>query len=139
MNNHKLKEGQIRSVFCPFSNQRKQANSLDVAGKERPAIIIKILEHDIWVLEITKSCRGTKYEVKVDQCDLKIGNLPYLSYVRLDKIHTISKEAVGREYGVVRFKKITEIKDRFFALLEQKTEDSTSKSKTFQRPSKPQS
>lgn len=90
-------------VRFPFSDMTSR--------KYRPALVVGRAEfNDIIVSQITSSDYGKRNIVGITGQDFLSGSLPTDSYVRPDKLFTLSHKLVVRKLGKLRKTKIGEVK-----------------------------
>ena len=90
-------------------------------GRVRPALVISndILNQSasatLTVVPITTKARKLRSYLRVDPPD---GGLPSVSYLICDQVRTISKERLGRRYGILSRTALAEVETRLKFLLD---------------------
>ena len=130
-------KGEIVSALCRFSEeQNSKTGAVENANaKHRPAVVISDLGNNLIVCEITKAKREAQFELSLFRQDFKTGAMPFKSYIRADKIQTVSKVNIGRQYGILKYDKVKEIIETIHRIVD--LSSSVQKSKALQRPPKP--
>lgn len=143
--NNDYKKGDVVSVYIRNHSSKASEiyettdnNLLTDEGKDRPAIILNSdSEYDDYVVCITSTKSKHKHSLKLVNKDFKEGKLITLdfddSYVRYNKIYTISKEHIRFKRGTLTDEKFSEITEKIKNLLD----ESESVLPQFQRPIKP--
>ncbi len=103
--------GSVILVRFPFS---------DLSSKKyRPALVVAKAEFDdIIVCQITSSSYGKKNIVTIAEKDFLSGTLPVNSFIRPDKLFTLSSQLVARKLGKISDEKMAEVKRSLARLLE---------------------
>jgi mRNA interferase MazF len=84
--------------------------------KKRPAIVIVNLEgEDIILCQITSSKR--KNSILINNTDFEFGKIKNNSFVRIEKIFTLSKEKILYIVGKLKKEKIIEIENQLINLI----------------------
>ena len=102
-----LEQRIICLVPIPFTNLH--------STKKRPVLIISNTDYnqrteDILVMAITSNIKMRKYSTLISYKDMETGNLLKQSLVRVDKIYSINKSLVVKEFGKINICKFDEIK-----------------------------
>ncbi len=71
---------------------------------------------DLIVSAVISNIRGLKTEDVLDSENMIEGQLPKISWVRADKIYTLSKGMIVKKYGTVDSTKVMEVKIRLMKL-----------------------
>jgi mRNA interferase MazF len=88
-------------------------------AKRRPAAILATLEgEDLIVCQITSS-RSDKYSISLEDKDFKQGSLKQSSFIRPNRIFTISKSAVNYKIGSLKHEKLRDILEKLISILKQ--------------------
>lgn len=108
------KQGDILLIPIPFSNLS--------SSKRRPVLVLSNnsynkLSEDIVVAAITSNIRGLDFETLINNEHLIIGRLPKTSCVRSDKIYTLSKNIVIKNYGQVSRELIQDVVQKVNCLI----------------------
>jgi len=93
------RQGDILLVPVPFTDLS--------TNKRRPVLVISNddynnITEDVIVAAITSNLTDKKYAVIITNEDLESGNLKVTSYIRGDKIFTISQTIVMNKFGTVK-------------------------------------
>jgi mRNA interferase MazF len=81
--------------------------------KKRPVLIISNdnynqISDDVLVMGITSNIEPRKYTVLIDDGDMETGTLLSLSMIRTDKIYSINKHLIIKNFGKLNNKKFEE-------------------------------
>lgn len=107
----RLTAGEIILVRFPFSDLTSR--------KYRPALVVAVAEFsDIIVCQITSSKYGKRNIVQITKGDFLSGGLPVKSYIRPDKLFTLSNKLVVGNLGKLRSAKTKEVKKELARILE---------------------
>lgn len=97
-----LKQGDIVVISFPFSNLK--------SFKRRPALVLATAEFDDIILcQITSKTYTSKQAIEITVNDFRLGGLNQKSYVRPDKLFTVSSEIILKEIGTLNDQKMKEI------------------------------
>jgi mRNA-degrading endonuclease toxin of MazEF toxin-antitoxin module len=84
--------GDLVGIPFPYSDLKTE--------KRRPVLVItKEDRHGDFICVAVTSVPATESAVTIDNASMKSGQLPRRSWIRCDKIFTLSKELVVRHYG----------------------------------------
>ena len=86
--------GSVVLIKFPFSNFKSY--------KLRPALVVGLAEKgDLIVCQITSNAGASERAVGINKADFKSGNLPIESFIRPDKLFTVSDSLISKVAGVV--------------------------------------
>ena len=102
--------GSVVLIKFPYSNFKSY--------KLRPALVVGLAEMgDLIVCQITSNAAISKLAVGISDSDFKSGRLPAKSFIRPDKLFTISGSLVATKIGVVGPKVSDSVKVRLGKIL----------------------
>ena len=107
-------QGEIVLINIPFSNLK--------ATKKRPVLIISKNEYnnkqdDIIIAAITSNITSKDYTVEFENSDMKKGFLPKKSCVRADKLYSLDKSLIIKNFGIVSDDIISKVINMIFKVL----------------------
>ena len=104
-------------IYGPFPFSVRAGGA--VAGKNRPALVLaRTDEGDLIVCQITsRDQAANRWSVALADPDFERGRLQRESYVRVDKLFTIDREAPVNPVGMVSAGKLVEVVDTIMKLL----------------------
>jgi mRNA interferase MazF len=110
----KFEQGSIVIVPFPFTNLR--------AVKQRPVLILSHAAYnngseDIITCGITSNLRDEAYSIIIDNKDLKEGNLPVKSKIKVDKLFTLEKSLVKKNIGKVKREVFIKVKEKLMEVI----------------------
>jgi mRNA interferase MazF len=99
-------QGDILLVPIPFSDL--------TSYKKRPVLVISNNEYnraslDLIVVAITSNLNYLENKIILEKEDLLRGNLKYTSSIKIDKIYTLSKGIIVKQFGVVQREKLLQV------------------------------
>jgi len=102
-------KGDVVVIPFPFS---------DLSGnKKRPALILADLEgDDVIVCQITSS-RFDKQSINLEEKDFSSGSLQQSSFIRPNKLFTISKSLMNYKIGAIKTAKLNDVLDKIIKML----------------------
>jgi mRNA interferase MazF len=111
------KQGDIVLIPIPFTDLSSQ--------KRRPVIVISNDAYnrsgaDVVVVALTSSLSSGPYSFTISSAELALGNLQRPSTVRVDKVYTLAKSLIVKEFGRVKPQVLTEIQTRLADLAGQR-------------------
>ena len=87
-----FRPGDLVGIPFPYSNLK--------AEKRRPVLVITQQDrHGDFISAAVTSVPTAECSVFIDNTSMKTGRLPRQSWIRCDKIFTLSKSAIVRQYG----------------------------------------
>jgi len=94
----RYKQRDVLLLPVPFTDLSSQ--------KVRPVIVLSRdtyneTHEDIVIVGVTSQPYSREYEVTLDPDHMESGRLPRQSFVRIDKIYTLSQDIVRKHYGAV--------------------------------------
>ena len=104
-------------IPVPFSDLR--------SAKKRPVLILSndhynYTNNDILVMAVTSNLTRLRSGVLINHDDMSAGKLRQTSVIRVDKIYSISKFLVIRNFGKISKDKFAEVKTELRALLSER-------------------
>ncbi len=113
----KLEQRTICLIPIPFTELN--------AVKRRPVLIISNsnynnITNDITVMAISSNIESKTYSVNITNNDMEIGNLLRDSIIRIDKIYSINKSLVIKEFGKINIAKYQDVIDTLNDFVENK-------------------
>lgn len=107
----KLMSGEVVVVNFPFT---------DLSGfSKRPALVLANLSGDDTILcqITTQETRFDEYAILLNENNFSYGKLDFSSYIRVNKIFTASRRIVLKKVGTINDKKLKEVKNKLFEIL----------------------
>ena len=104
------KFGDLVGIPFPYSDLR--------AEKKRPVLVITQQDrHGDFIGAAVTSVPTVESAVSIDNASMKTGQLPRRSWIRLDKLFTLSKSVIVRHYGSLHINAFNNVKGRICAYL----------------------
>ena len=111
-----FKQRDIILIPIPFTDLASQ--------KKRPAIVISSDKYndtseDIIVVALTSNVKKQDFTIVITSEDLEDGKLKTTSMIRVDKIYTLNKSIVLKQFGRIKSSVLAKIKTTLLKLIEQ--------------------
>jgi mRNA interferase MazF len=111
-----FKQRDIILIPIPFTDLASQ--------KKRPAIVISSDKYndtseDIIVVALTSNVKKQDFTIVITSEDLEDGKLKATSMIRVDKIYTLNKSIVLKQFGRIKSSVLAKIKTTLLKLIEQ--------------------
>ena len=111
-----FKQRDIILIPIPFTDLASQ--------KKRPAIVISSDKYndtseDIIVVALTSNVKKQDFTIVITSEDLEDGKLKTTSMIRVDKIYTLNKSIVLKQFGRIKSSALAKIKTTLLKLIEQ--------------------
>jgi len=111
-----LNQGDVVLIPIPYTDL--------TTTKKRPVLILSNNKYnqsteDIIVAAITSNINDKFYAVKITNNDMEQGELLRESCVRADKLYTLSKSKIIKNFGTVKSKTIQVVINKIFSVFEQ--------------------
>jgi mRNA interferase MazF len=118
-----FKQRDIILIPIPFTDLASQ--------KKRPAIVISSDKYndtseDIIVVALTLNVKKQDFTILITSDDLEDGKLKTTSMIRVDKIYTLNKSIVLKQFGRIKSPVLAKIKTSLLKLIEQENASSLS-------------
>lgn len=96
--------------------------------KKRPVVIISNNKYntkteDILVMAITSNIKDKKYSILITNEHMEEGTLLKNSIIRVDKIYSINKSLVVKEFGKINKSKFNDVINKLFEFLKNSEEN----------------
>jgi mRNA interferase MazF len=102
--------GDLVGIPFPYSNLK--------AEKRRPVLVITQQDrHGDFICAAVTSVQTAESAVPIDNASMKSGQLPRQSWIRCDKLFTLSKNVIVRHYGSLDNKAFNRVTGRICAYL----------------------
>ena len=106
MSGMNIKPGDLVGIPFPYSNLK--------AEKRRPVLVLTQADrHDDFICAAVTSVPTAECAVAIDNSSMTTGNMPRQSWVRCDKIFTLSKSVIVRQYGSLRNEPLNNVREKY--------------------------
>jgi mRNA interferase MazF len=110
MSGMSCRPGDLVGIPFPYSNLK--------AEKRRPVLVITHQDrHGDFICAAATSVSTAECAVFIDNASMKKGHLPRQSWIRCDKLFTLSKSVIVRQYGSLDNKTFNSVQEKICAYL----------------------